>query len=577
MPEVGALVPGDPATLGGYELVGRLGEGGQGIVFLARDQSSRRRVAIKLLHPGRTADAGARARFAGEVAAARQVAAFCTARVLDYDLDGDRPYVVSEYIDGPSLHEIVTREGPYSGSGLERLAVGTATALAAIHRHGVIHRDFKPANVLLGPDGPRVVDFGIARGPRRGAVGGTGQAGPVTTTGVVMGTPGYLAPEQFTGAAVTTAVDIFAWGVTMMYAALGRLPAGADTLPAALHRLPYEEPDLHDLPAALRDLMVRCLAKDPARRPAANTILLGLLGHERPPSASPGDLLDRGTRVAARLLAPALPGLAGLASPAARSPALPARSGGPGPASRPPVPGAPPAHGAPVAPLGGEEGSPSARRAVPGVPDEQKAVNAPKAANPRQALKAPNAQEAPNAPNARERLPGRWPAAKMVAACLTVIAASLGAGYLVPRSSPPGRAARQAVGETPTAARRHTPAPPPQHVSTGPVRIPSAYAGTWSGIGYQRQGSVWRVTITLTAGAGTGRVRYSNPCTGRLELEDVTPRQIEFTEKIRTGTRECIVQGIVTLTRKGRGMDYAYRTHPGQKPPEATARLRRKG
>jgi eukaryotic-like serine/threonine-protein kinase len=153
-----------------------------------------------------------------------------------------------------------------SEGDLQRLAVGTATALTAIHGAGVVHRDFKPANVLLGPDGPRVVDFGIAR-----------LTDAATITSGLIGTPSYVAPEQLAGARPTSAVDIFAWAVTMIYAATGRLAFGADSVPAVMHRIMYEQPDVSGLPLSLRAIVLECLDKDPDRRPSARDLLLRLV------------------------------------------------------------------------------------------------------------------------------------------------------------------------------------------------------------------------------------------------------------------------------------------------------------
>src|SRR6185369_11809319 len=175
-------------------------------------------------------------RLARELDAIHQVQPFVTAGVIEASAEGDRRYVASEFIDGPSLQERVDEQGPLSEGDLQRLAVGTATALTAIHGAGVVHRDFKPANVLLGPDGPRVIDFGIAR-----AVSMT------VTAGEIRGTPAYMAPEQISGQPAGTAADMFAWAVTMVYAATGRSPFGSDTLPAVIQRVLYAEPDVSAL------------------------------------------------------------------------------------------------------------------------------------------------------------------------------------------------------------------------------------------------------------------------------------------------------------------------------------------
>ncbi|MGI5157521.1 serine/threonine protein kinase [Microbispora sp. CA-102843] len=258
------LEPDDPRVLGEFTLSGRLGEGGQGVVFLGRSPRGEP-VAVKVLKSG--LDSSVKERLVRELDAMRGVAPFCTARVLTAVVDGRMPYVVSEFIDGPSLQQRVESGGPLRGGELERLAVGTATALAAIHAAGIVHRDFKPANVLLGPDGPRVVDFGIAR---HGA-SDTITAGPV-------GTPAYLAPEQIAGDPAAPASDVFAWGATIVFAATGRPAFGAASVPAVMHRILTAEPDASALPRSLRGVVERCLAKDPARRPASRDLLLELVG-----------------------------------------------------------------------------------------------------------------------------------------------------------------------------------------------------------------------------------------------------------------------------------------------------------
>jgi len=277
MPQARPLEPTDPDRLGKYQVVGRLGEGGQGVVLLGRGPGGEQ-VAIKLLHATLSEDPLARSRFIRELEVAKQVATFCTAAVLDADVAGDRPYIVSEYVEGPSLQELVAADGPRGGSALERLAIGTATALTAIHRAGVVHRDFKPANVLLGSDGPRVIDFGIAR-----AMDLSG----LTLAGGVPGTPAYMAPEQLSGTAeVGPAADVFAWGATMLFAASGQMPFGNDTVQAVIRRILYEEPDYSPLPEPLRGIVRDAMAKDPARRPTARQLLDRLLGQESPAAST---------------------------------------------------------------------------------------------------------------------------------------------------------------------------------------------------------------------------------------------------------------------------------------------------
>ncbi|MFC9972995.1 ABC transporter substrate-binding protein [Spirillospora sp. NPDC127200] len=331
MPEVTPLREGDPRRLGDYTLTGLLGEGGQGAVYLGEDEPGHR-VAVKLLHARFSGDPKARQRFAAEVAVAQRVAPFCTARILDSDVEGDRPYIVSEYIDGPALSQVLAEEGPRRGTALDRLAIGTMTALAAIHEAGVVHRDFKPANVLMAADGPRVIDFGIAR-----ALDATG-----TLSSTAVGTPAYMAPEQISGAQVGPAADVFAWGATMVYAGTGRPAFGQDTIPAVMHRILNLPPDLGDLADPLRTVVADALAKDPAWRPTAQQVLIRLL-------SLAGSLPQQDAQAAAVLGRGAEAAVTGTfrpqAGPVDAPPAPPWGAAGPGFAPPPPLPGQQAPHG----------------------------------------------------------------------------------------------------------------------------------------------------------------------------------------------------------------------------------------
>ncbi|TYB60272.1 protein kinase [Nonomuraea sp. PA05] len=313
MTEAGGTRPDDPAQIAGYRLIGRLGEGGQGTVHLAVPAAGddTTRVAVKLLRAELAGDAEAARRFVREVELARRVAPFCTAQVLATGLHEGRPYIVSEYVEGPTLAEVVRAEGPRTGASLHRLAIGTVTALAAIHQAGIVHRDFKPSNVLLAADGPRVIDFGVAR-----ALDLTS-----TLTGGVIGTPAFMAPEQFGQVSPGPPADLFAWAGTLVFAASGRYPFGNDHLPAVIGRILTAEPDAACVEdPALRALVLDCLAKDPARRPTAGDALARLLGMS-PVAATPPAQSASPARPAPPLET-ALPATAGRSGLARRRPSL---------------------------------------------------------------------------------------------------------------------------------------------------------------------------------------------------------------------------------------------------------------
>jgi hypothetical protein len=292
--------PGDPERIGPYQILGRLGAGGMGTVFLGRAGDGPR-VAVKVLRPELAGDPAFLRMFRHEVAASRRVVGFCTARVLDADVSGPLPYLVTEYVEGVRLDQAIAASGRLPATDLEGLAVGMAAALTAIHGAGVVHRDLKPSNVLLSYFGPKVIDFGIARAL---------DASASTATGKLMGSPGWMAPEQFAQLPVTAAVDIFVWGSLVAYAGTGRRPFGQGTVVEVVHRIRHEPPDLEGLEDRLRELVEGCMAKQPERRPSAKALLLELLGdHADPdPQASATQLLQQSwSPPAAAILPPAPP------------------------------------------------------------------------------------------------------------------------------------------------------------------------------------------------------------------------------------------------------------------------------
>jgi len=477
------LEPGDPARLGRFELLGRLGAGGQGVVYLGRGTGpGEERVAVKVLRS--SADALVLERLARELAAVHQVQPFVTARVIEATTDGMRRYVVSEFIDGPSLQERIDTKGPLPEGELLRLAVGTATALTAIHGAGVVHRDFKPANVLLGPDGPRVVDFGIAR-----------LTDAATITSGVIGTPSYMAPEQLAGEHPTSAVDIFAWAATLIYAATGRMAFGAGAVPEVMYRILNSEPDLTGVPPSLLPLLRQCLAKDPLRRPSARDALLAIVD----PSArqSPAAGLDQGATAGVADSDPArtgpTPPLSASTTPARAASDLPA----PGTLPVPGMPGPRRRRGPILAALGTAA---LAALIVVGVLLILKNPSSPTAATGQSQTSAP-------------------PAVRTTTAT-TASAAAIASGPEIPApfaGTWSGTAMQSAIAD-------------PQ------VQLPNS------------------ITFTLAAGSRTAH-EQNQDCVNTLTLTKVTATMLTFDEPDVPGT--C-VGGTVTLALKGNGLAYRW-------------------
>jgi Tol biopolymer transport system component/predicted Ser/Thr protein kinase len=267
----GPLRPDDPQRIGSYEILGRIGEGGMGAVYHGRAPDGRQ-VAIKVVRPEHARDAGFVARFEDEVANAQRVASFCTAQVLDHGSANGRAYMVTEYIDGVSLKDYVKENGELSPGMLQGVAIGVAAALVAIHAAGLIHRDLKPANVMLSFSGPRVIDFGIARA--------LDVASGLTMTGQLVGSPGWMAPERILQQPVTTAVDIFSWGLLVAFAESGANPFGTGDFSVMSARLVHGEPKVGPLSPPLDRLVHAALDKDPRNRPTARELLLTMVGGE---------------------------------------------------------------------------------------------------------------------------------------------------------------------------------------------------------------------------------------------------------------------------------------------------------
>ncbi|MFJ5060600.1 serine/threonine-protein kinase [Streptomyces nigra] len=274
----------DPRVVGSFRLHRRLGAGGMGVVYLGSDKKGQR-VALKVIRPDLAEDQEFRSRFAREVSAARRIRGGCTARLVAADLEADRPWFATQYVPGPSLHDKVADEGPLGAAEVAAVGAALSEGLVAVHEAGVVHRDLKPSNILLSPKGPRIIDFGIAWA--------TG-ASTLTHVGTAVGSPGFLAPEQVRGAAVTPATDVFSLGATLAYASMGDSPFGHGSSEVMLYRVVHEEAQLHGVPDALAPLVRACLAKDPEERPSTLQLSLRLkeiaareaqdLGDVRPPA-----------------------------------------------------------------------------------------------------------------------------------------------------------------------------------------------------------------------------------------------------------------------------------------------------
>lgn len=475
----------DPERIGAYRLIGRLGEGGQGVVYLGEAPDGRR-VAIKVL---KTTSPSALARFAREMEAAKRVAPFCTAAVLESSTTGRYPYVVSEYVEGPSLQRRVQEQGPLTGGDLDRLMVNTASALTAIHGAGIVHRDLKPANVLLGPDGPRVVDFGIAR------------AVDAETATQMVGTPAYFAPEWLRGEPPTPASDVFAWAGTMVYAATGRPPfGGGGDIPALLHRIADEPPDLSGVPERVRGLLAECLEKDPARRPTARSLLIRLAD----PSAGPQE------PSAAEQAPPARP---------APDPSAPSVHEVPRPAAQPTV--------QPTSPAPAGQERIRTRAVVAAILVATMSIFASAVLT----LSRGDGDDE-GGQSARTASP-------------------------VQNARAPERSPEQPAG------RSGDDAPPSPDADGGGPGVPAAFGGVWKGrvsspslLGGE---NVSTVTITLTAGETTGKAVYSDwGCDNELTVTEVAGSTVTFREVPTSayGREGFCIGGTVRLTLNGDRMSY---------------------
>ncbi|MEV0737827.1 serine/threonine-protein kinase [Streptomyces sp. NPDC050549] len=309
-------------SVGGYVCERELGRGGQGVVWLARDGAGQQ-VVVKFLLPGKEYDEVALARVRREFGAASRVGELATARVLDADLSGRHPYIVSEFVPGPTIHQHVTAGGPLASGRLQSLALAVAHALAQVHRAGVVHRDIKPSNILLSPDGPRIIDFGIARDDRL-------LESALTTPGSVLGSPAYMSPEQVKSLHVTSATDVFSLGGTLCFAATGRHPFEGESDYEVLVAVSTRDADLTAVPEPVRSVIADCLRKDPAERPTAAQLITRLAEVAEAEQVAASVQATDGARTETRMPPPGHGGGSSGSDPASR----------PGPASGPvPAPG----------------------------------------------------------------------------------------------------------------------------------------------------------------------------------------------------------------------------------------------
>ncbi|MFI1565044.1 protein kinase [Streptomyces sp. NPDC020490] len=580
----------EPTAVGPYRLLGRLGSGGMGRVYLGRSAGGRT-VAVKIVHPHFALDEEFRARFRREVDAARRVGGAWTAPVLDADTEAAVPWVATAYAAGPSLASAVADGGALPAPSVRALGAGLAEALAAVHALGLVHRDVKPSNVLLTLDGPLLIDFGIAR-----ATDGTAS---LTSTGVSVGSPGYMSPEQILGKPAGAAADVFSLGAVLAFAATGRPPFPGDSSAALLYKVVHEPPELGLPGGELRELVESCLAKDPDARPAPAEVARRLApeGAARLIAGGwlPGTLVEQVSRSAVRLLnleaAESASGPLGFSSPSVRESPT---AGGEG-AGQPTLGEFGPAPAMPPSPVPEPRDAPAAEQR----PGEGPAEN-PGAAPGK--LSVSVAATSVPGDGGRGRRLSCTVALAVAGALAAVTVGSVLVLDLLPKdgndtASGPGTRS-PSVGATPaTPATSEPPATPatsppgttptgdPSATGTAPSTVPDAYLGTWEGQGLGLDGTLPMGTFRLTvhrAGVGEelGKLRQTDQlggvCNDVLTLKSVTKEQIVATSVgARTNHDGCNPAAhTVRLTRVGDELTYASDSEAEGNP---TARMSRVG
>ncbi|MEU8585673.1 serine/threonine-protein kinase [Streptomyces sp. NPDC048664] len=509
------LEEGEPTTVGPYRLLGRLGSGGMGRVYLGRSTGGRT-VAVKVVHPHFAQDEQFRARFHREVDAARRVGGAWTAPVLDADPEAPVPWVATGYAAGPTLAAAVTDGAALPEQSVRVLGAGLAEALTAVHGLGLVHRDVKPSNVLLTLDGPLLIDFGIARA--------MDSAASLTSTGVSVGSPGYMSPEQILGEGATGAADVFSLGAVLAYAALGKPPFPGDTSAALLYKVVHTEPELGALRGELRELVGACLAKSPAARPAPEEVAgrLAPRGTARLVSAGwlPGRLVEQLSRSAVQLLNLE----AGQAEPSG--------------------------------PVGFSRVSEAGPSAVPELSAAPQPSSGPAPATDRAAVdKLSVSLAATSDPGAAGR--GRRVSCTVALAIAGALAVTVGAG-LVPGLGLFGKGGAGGAGD----ASRVPRSPAATAEGTAPSAVPGRYLGTWEGDATALGGTLpmgtFRVTIhQAAAGEEFGTLRQTDQlggdCDDVLVLKKATRAQLYVTSVAEAGNRDVCTKGrhLVRLTPTG--------------------------
>ncbi|MFG2128420.1 protein kinase [Streptomyces sp. NPDC048751] len=534
----------EPTVIGPYRLLGRIGSGGMGRVYLGRSTGGRT-VAVKIVHPHFALDEEFRARFRREVEAARRVGGAWTAPVLDADPDASVPWVATAYAAGPSLAGAVADGGPLPEHTVRVLGAGLAEALTAVHELGLVHRDVKPSNVLLTVDGPLLIDFGIAR-----ATDGTAS---LTSTGVSIGSPGYMAPEQILGKGATGAADVFSLGAVLAYAATGEQPFPGDSSAALLYKVVHEEPSLGELGGELREVVEACLAKEPAARPTPREVARRLApdGAARLVAAGwlPGALVERVGRSAVQLLNLEAAGVAGVA-PVASGPvefSSPSVGGVSGGGSSVGEFGPPPVMPAVDAPVDALPFVPEPRDAPP---QDTAVPSSPSGRGPGRLSVSVAATSTPEDGGRGRRL-SCTVALAVAGALAAVTVGSVFVFDLLPdrdrdsdtsaggdHSAMPTSASTSVPAATPTASTSVSPTDsgPPSDTASQAAGVPGRYLGTWEGQGTGLGGSVpmgtFRVTVKQAeVGEEVGTVRNTDPlgtmvCVDVLTLKEVTDKQI---------------------------------------------------